>query len=71
MQNTLSAVAAVLAMALIGPVLASFYVLDRLICYEYQVYREAWERDDRPNGFFFRPAEIARWRCDIAPVIST
>jgi hypothetical protein len=43
----------ILVLALIG----SFHALDRLIEHEYHSYRDAWERDGRPNGMLFRPPE--------------
>src|SRR6266704_3268357 len=44
---------------LIAVLFGAFYFLDRLIRYEYQFHREAWERDGRPVGFFFRPPETS------------
>ena len=49
----------VFLVALIAVLFGAFYFLDRLIRYEYQFHREAWERDGRPVGFFFRPPETS------------
>jgi|SRR5712692_7685773 len=46
--------------ALFTVLISAFYFLDRLIRHEYQFHRDAWERDGRPVGYFFRPLE-ARW----------
>jgi hypothetical protein len=40
--------------------ISAFHFLDRLIRYEYQFHREAWEQDGRPVGYLFRPPE-ASW----------
>jgi hypothetical protein len=32
-----------------------FLVFDRLIRYEYENFREAWEHDGSPHGFFWHP----------------
>ncbi|MBV9009385.1 MAG: hypothetical protein JO354_09515 [Verrucomicrobia bacterium] len=60
MHDTLSAASAMFLIALVAVLLASFYFLDRLIRHEYAFHRDQWERDGRPNGFFFRPPEL-RW----------
>jgi hypothetical protein len=48
--------------ALIAVLIGALYFVDRLIRYEYQFHREAWERDGRPVGYFFRPPEISWFR---------
>jgi hypothetical protein len=68
----------VLLVMLIAVLFGAFYFLDRLIRYEYQFHREAWERDGRPVGFFFRPPEtswlhssFAFQRCEFAWLFRT
>jgi hypothetical protein len=58
---------------LLFPVLiAAFVVFDRLVRLEYSSYRQHWEADGKPHGFFWVPAEaklaggwlvsLASWR---------
>lgn len=48
--------------ALVAVLIGAFYFLDRLIRYEYQFHREAWERDGCPVGYFYRPPEVRSFR---------
>lgn len=66
MLNAPGAILAVILMALVGVLIASFYFLDRLIRYQYAFHREAWERDGRPTSAFFRPPESIWFRSDMA-----
>jgi len=73
MHHTLSVVAAILLISLVGVLVAAFYYLDQLIRREYSCHRQAWEQDGRPNGFLFRPPELrffssgmAFQRCSLA-----
>jgi hypothetical protein len=56
----------VFLVALIVFLISAFYFLDRLIRYEYQFHREAWERDGRPVGYLFRPPEATWFRSGFA-----
>ena len=37
--------------------IVDFIVLDRLIRLEYRNWRKEWQKDGRPHGYFFVPAE--------------
>jgi len=41
-------------------VLGAFATFDRLLDVEYTSYRRNWEKDGKPHGFFWSPAEIRR-----------
>ena len=56
----------VFGITLVAVLFSSFYFLDRLIRYEYQFHREAWERDGRPVGYLFRPLEASWFRSGLA-----
>jgi hypothetical protein len=56
----------VFLVALIAVLISAFYFLDRLIRYEYQFYRDAWERDGKPVGYIFRPPEATWFRSGFA-----
>ena len=66
MLNAVVAVLALLLMALIGVLIASFYFLGRLRRYQYAFHREAWERDGRPTFAFCRPPESTWFRSGMA-----
>ena len=38
--------------------IAAFLTFDRLLFVEYSSYRKNWERDGKPHGFFWTPAEL-------------
>ena len=42
---------------LIAVLLYAFVLFDRLLRAEYEQYRQAWETDGRPAGFFWRAEE--------------
>jgi hypothetical protein len=39
-----------------------FVLFDCLLYLEYEDHRHAWEKDDRPAGFFWRPSGVSFWR---------
>jgi hypothetical protein len=51
---------------LFAVLISAFYFLDRLIRYEYQFHRDAWDRDGRPVGYLFRPPEATWFRSGFA-----
>src|SRR6266699_7197432 len=57
---------AIYGIALVAVLVSSLYFLDRLIRYEYQFHRDAWERDGRPVGYLFRPGETTWFRSALA-----
>src|SRR5262245_63673293 len=43
---------------LVPVLLGAFATFDRIVRREYATFRENWEQDGRPAGFFWRPAEL-------------
>jgi hypothetical protein len=52
---------ALLLAALIPTLIYSFALFDRLIRAEYTDNHAVWEKDGRPRGLFWRPAECGRF----------
>lgn len=42
------------------------WLFDRLIRWEYEYHRDQWERDGKPDGFFWRAQECKVWSGDMA-----
>ena len=42
------------------------WLFDKLVRWEYENHRSEWERDGKPDGYFWRPAEATRWASDNA-----
>ena len=57
---TLGVIAAVIA------VVYNMWLFDCLVRWEYQHHRGQWERDGKPDGYFWRPPECAAWSSDLA-----
>src|SRR4051812_39784312 len=53
---------------LIGVLLYAFILFDRLLRTEYQEFRNAWNADGRPVGFFWRAPECDRFTSNLARV---
>lgn len=47
-----------LTVALMLLLLCGFLAFDHIIRLEYKSYRDPWEADDKPVGFFFFPSEL-------------
>jgi hypothetical protein len=56
----------IFGIALLAVLISAFYFLDRLIRHEYQFHRDAWDRDGRPVGYFFRPPESSWFHSGLA-----
>jgi len=42
------------------------WLFDCLVRWEYDHHREQWERDGKPDGFFWRAKECVFWSSDFA-----
>jgi hypothetical protein len=47
-------------------VLYNMWLFDCLIRWEYEHHREEWERDGKPDGFFWRAKDCKFWSSDMA-----
>ena len=47
-------------------VVYGMWLFDRLVRWEYEHHREEWERDGRPDGFFWRAEGCTSWKSNIA-----
>ena len=52
--------------AAFAAVLYYMRLFDSLVRWEYQHHREQWERDGKPDGFFWRAEECVPWSSGIA-----
>ena len=52
--------------AVILSVIYQMRLFDCLVRWEYEHHRDQWERDGRPEGYFWRPKEAAFWSSDSA-----
>lgn len=50
----------------VSAVLYQMYLVDRLVRWEYEHHREQWERDGKPDGYFWHATECAFWSSDVA-----
>lgn len=50
-----------ICMAIVLAIVYQMWLFDRLVQWEYEHYREHWERDGKPSGFYWRPKESAFW----------
>ncbi|HXB02762.1 MAG TPA: hypothetical protein VNV15_08105 [Opitutaceae bacterium] len=47
-------------------VVYTMWLFDCLVRWEYDNHREQWERDGKPDGFFWRAKECVFWSSDLA-----
>jgi hypothetical protein len=61
-----TAALSVFGIALFAVLISALYFVDRLVRYEYQFHRDAWENDGRPTGYVFCPLEASWVRSRLA-----
>jgi hypothetical protein len=52
--------------ALMADLIGLMWLFDCLVRWEYDHHREQWERDGKPDGFFWRAKECVFWSSDFA-----
>ncbi len=62
----MTAILTVLAIVVIATILYQMSLFDRLIRWEYEHHRDQWERDGKPDGYFWRAGESKFWSSDMA-----
>lgn len=62
----MTAILVVVAIVVIATILYQMSLFDRLIRWEYDHHRDQWERDGKPDGYFWRAGECKFWSSDMA-----
>jgi hypothetical protein len=62
----MTAILTAVAIVAMATILYQMSLFDRLIRWEYEHHRDQWERDGKPDGYFWRAGECKFWSSDMA-----